>query len=145
LPQRPLAPTVGRIGDSEGTFESRGRCELPRSPDAGRHARVFLDRRYAERVDGRTLADARLIATELANNAVVHGEGRITLCAELVADALRVEVVDEGTGNVPAIREEAEPDGFGGRGLRIVDELSSRWGVFEGTTHVWADVPLRSR
>jgi anti-sigma regulatory factor (Ser/Thr protein kinase) len=86
--------------------------------------------------------DAKLVATELANNAVVHGEGRITLRAELRDDAVRVEVIDEGSGNAPRIREEAEGDGPGGRGLRIVDALSVRWGTFEGTTHMWADVAL---
>jgi anti-sigma regulatory factor (Ser/Thr protein kinase) len=116
--------------------------ELPRSPDAGRHARAFLERRFGPAVAGRVLGDAKLIVTELANNAVVHGEGRITLRAGLRDDAIRVEVIDEGSGNVPTIREEAEGDGPGGRGLRIVDALSARWGTFEGTTHVWADIPL---
>jgi anti-sigma regulatory factor (Ser/Thr protein kinase) len=86
--------------------------------------------------------DAKLVATELVNNAVVPGEGRITLRAELREDAVRVEVIDEGSGNAPQIRAEAEGDGSGGRGLRIVDALSVRWGTFEGTTHVWADVGL---
>lgn len=88
------------------------------------------------------LGDAKLVATELANNAVIHGEGRITLRAQVAGDAIRVEVIDEGSGNAPAIRHEVRADGPGGRGLRIVDALAVRWGVFEGTTHVWADVAL---
>src|SRR3954469_5226867 len=140
-----------RIAGPEPRFESpppwRGpartaEIELPRSPDAGRRARAFVERRFGPAVPGRVLGDAKLIATELANNAVVHGEGRITLRARLRDDAIRVEVIDEGSGNVPTIREEAEADGPGGRGLRIVDALSARWGTFEGTTHVWADIPL---
>src|SRR3954454_6245903 len=67
---------------------------------------------------------------------------RITLRAQLRDDAIRVEVIDEGSGTVPTIREEAERDGPGGGGLRIVDALSPRWGTFEGTTQVWANIPL---
>ena len=29
---------------------------------------------------------------------------------------------------------------MGGRGLMIVESLSSRWGVYEGTTHVWFEL-----
>jgi anti-sigma regulatory factor (Ser/Thr protein kinase) len=116
--------------------------ELPRSPDAGRRARAFVERHCGPDLADRVVRDAKLIVTELANNAVVHGEGRITLRAQLRDDAIRVEVIDEGSGNVPTIREEAEADGPGGRGLQIVDALSARWGTFEGTTHVWADIPL---
>lgn len=82
---------------------------------------------------------ARLVVSELVTNAYLHGEGRIELRAALEDGRLRVEVVDEGTGNVPEIREAA--DESGGFGLRLVDQLSSRWGAFEGTTHVWADLP----
>jgi len=117
--------------------------ELPRTPDAGRRARAFIAQRFGGIVAEHVLADARLVTTELVNNAVVHGEGRVVLRAQLRANALRVEVIDEGTGNAPKIREEADADG--GRGLRIVDAVAVRWGTFEGTTHVWADVPLAPR
>jgi hypothetical protein len=30
----------------------------------------------------------------------------------------------------------------GGWGLQIVGRLVTEWGVFEGTTHVWARLPL---
>jgi anti-sigma regulatory factor (Ser/Thr protein kinase) len=78
--------------------------------------------------------------SELVNNAVVHGEGRIRLDAELRGEILRVEVVDEGEGTPPAIREQGVADG-GGWGLRLVDTLALRWGVYEGSTHVWAELP----
>ena len=86
--------------------------------------------------------DTKLVATELVNNAVIHGTGRITLRAELRDDAVRVEVIDEGTRKAPKIRRQARIGDPGGRGLRIVEALAMRWGTFEGTTHVWADVAL---
>jgi anti-sigma regulatory factor (Ser/Thr protein kinase) len=138
-----------RIAGSEPRFESSpprpgparsAQIELPRSPDAGRQARGFVERHCGPHVAARIVRDAKLLVTELANNAVVHGEGRITLRVQIRDDAIRVEVIDEGSGNTPKVREEA--DGPGGRGLRMVDSLSLRWGTFEGTTHVWAELPL---
>ncbi len=120
----------------------RHQFELPRAAHAGALARRFIADRFGDHLAPAALRDAQLVISELATNAVVHGEGRITLQAALHDDSLRIEVVDEGTDNVPEIREHAEHDAPGGRGLHIVAALSRRWGVFEGTTHVWADIPL---
>lgn len=87
------------------------------------------------------IADAKVVVSELVNNAFLHGAGEIVLNAQLHDDALRLEVVDQGTGHAPAIREQVEDD-TGGWGLQLVQALSTRWGAFEGTTHVWADIPV---
>ena len=42
---------------------------------------------------------------------------------------------------MPEIREQPA-DESGGWGLRIVDEVALQWGCFEGTTHVWVELPL---
>jgi serine/threonine-protein kinase RsbW len=84
---------------------------------------------------------AQLVASELVTNSLQHGEGAIQLRLKLMKDFLRIEVVDQGRDQAPAVRQEA-PDESGGWGLRIVDQLAAQWGVFEGTTHVWADVAL---
>jgi serine/threonine-protein kinase RsbW len=88
-----------------------------------------------------TRESAQLVASELVTNALQHGEGAIQLRLKLMKDFLRIEVVDQGRDQAPAVRQEA-PDESGGWGLRIVDQLAAQWGVFEGTTHVWADVAL---
>lgn len=51
-----------------------------------------------------------------------------------------VEVVDQG--NADWIRVNTNPRKVGGWGLQIVEAVSAEWGVFEGTTHVWAKLPL---
>jgi LytS/YehU family sensor histidine kinase len=94
---------------------------------------------------GDVLDDAMIVVSELVNNAVVHGEGRITLDLRRTGDRLRVEVVDEGTGEAPAIRQRAQADAVGGWGLHIVGVLSEAWGAHEGTTHVWAEIALPAR
>lgn len=112
--------------------------KLDREPGCGAAARALLDERLAGMVDPVVLADAKLVATELVTNAYQHGTGAIELWVRLLDDRLRLEVVDEGQGASIHVRE-ASVSG-GGRGLRIVQTLSSGWGVFEGTTHVWAEL-----
>lgn len=112
---------------------------LPRSVDAAAIARRHLERRFAGAVSAHTLEDAKVVATELIANAVEHGEGEVTFRGALDAGRLRLEVVDEGGGGARAIPEEPE-DEPGAWGLRIVEALSLRWGAFEGSTHVWAEL-----
>ena len=47
-------------------------------------------------------------------------------------------VSDEGDDQ-PKLRA---PSADGGWGLRIVDSCATRWGVEEGSTHVWFEVDL---
>lgn len=113
--------------------------DLPRAPQAASHARAFVRRHFGADLSDDAFRNVLTVLSELVNNAVVHGEGRITLKAQLSGGSLRVEVVDEGTAQAPAIREQGADD-EGGWGLRLVDRLSARWGAYEGTTHVWADI-----
>jgi anti-sigma regulatory factor (Ser/Thr protein kinase) len=114
--------------------------ELPRDPGAGRRARRLLEDFTAGALDGEGLGRAKLLVSELVNNAVVHGQGTITFKADLNEDRLLVEVIDEGSGFELAVREQDDDERFGGRGLSIVEGESSRWGVHEGTTHVWFEI-----
>jgi anti-sigma regulatory factor (Ser/Thr protein kinase) len=116
------------------------RVPLPRAPDCGAVARRFVGKHLGPRLSTQHLTDAKLVASELANNAYVHGRGRIELRLRIVGGHARIEVVDEGHGAAVVINDNA--DLIGGRGLRIVDQVSLAWGAYEGTTHVWADLPL---
>jgi anti-sigma regulatory factor (Ser/Thr protein kinase) len=82
---------------------------------------------------------AALLATELINNAVLHGCGeeiRFEVTAE--DSRLRVEVADDGDGFDPAQRTEREDPG--GWGLGVVDAISDDWGMYQGSTHVWFEL-----
>ena len=82
-----------------------------------------------------------LLATELINNAVMHGRGpEVRLDVAHDAERLRVEVCDQGNGFDPSQRTEREDPG--GWGLAIVENLSSDWGMYEGSTHVWFELDL---
>ena len=71
-----------------------------------------------------TIAIAVLVVTELVTNAVLYAPGVIELRATLTGTRLRIEVGDSSP-ELPSLRE----PGAGGRGLRIVEQLSDRWGV----------------
>ncbi len=72
--------------------------ELPRAKAASKVARSVLRDLCAERVDDDLLLDAELLISELATNALVHGEGDILLRAGLDEDRVWAEVVDQGAG-----------------------------------------------
>ena len=115
--------------------------ELARETTAPWIARSLVKERFADKLSDGELDTARLLVSELVTNAVAHGWGRITLRAHLNEDRLLVEVMDEGSGLEPAVRErDFENPRAGGRGLTIVDAESSRWGIREGTTHVWFEL-----
>jgi serine/threonine-protein kinase RsbW len=90
--------------------------------------------------------NAALVAYELVANAVVHGrpdgDGTVELTCEVDGHALVVRVRDAGSHGGVEPRE-LEPEVGHGRGLAIVDALSSSWSVdrTDGTV-VTARVPL---
>lgn len=121
---------------------SERRATLPRDPGAVGESRRFVAGILRQhRVSGMAMENAMLVSSELVTNAFLHGEGEIELRLNLFDDRLRIEVVDQGRDQAPAVREQP-PDDAGGWGLRIVDQVALQWGVFEGTTHVWADLAL---
>jgi len=95
------------------------------------------DRRFTE-VDS-----AVLVVSELVSNAVQHAKehGDIELVMDVHEGCLHVEVLD---GDPSPPREEApERDEEHGRGLRIVDRLTDRWGwelVRGNGKRVWCDL-----
>jgi anti-sigma regulatory factor (Ser/Thr protein kinase) len=119
---------------------SAAEVELPRDRSCATRARRWLEQQVPPGIDDTTLDDLKLVTTELVENALIHGKGRIVLRLEVRREALRVEVTDEGKDAAIAIRTRGLE--IGGWGLVLVDRLAERWGAFEGTTHVWAELPV---
>jgi anti-sigma regulatory factor (Ser/Thr protein kinase) len=114
--------------------------EIPRNlmaPATAREAVEGLSGRVADDV----IPDVKLLVSELVTNSVKYGgEGALRLHIE--ADGprkLRAEVIDQGVGFVPVARDRPATD-VGGWGLHLVQTLSNRWGVYEGSTHVWFEI-----
>jgi anti-sigma regulatory factor (Ser/Thr protein kinase) len=112
---------------------------INRDPGAGAQARRLVEELSAGRLEVDELGRAKLLVSELVNNAVVHGRGTISLKVDLDDDRLHVEVIDEGSGFEREVRQ-SDHESLGGRGLTIVEAESSRWGLHEGTTHVWFEI-----
>ena len=119
------------------------RLQLPRAPNCASMGRRWIEQESGDKLNEATLNNVKLVATELLNNAYLHGRGQIELGLAPQNECVRVEVIDEGQGIAVKIRQNG-PGGGGGWGLRIVDQLATAWGAYEGTTHVWAEVPLTS-
>ncbi|MGH2858773.1 MAG: ATP-binding protein [Solirubrobacteraceae bacterium] len=131
-----VAPVVGTI------HEPLVDVALPRTESCAELARRQVSKHATEVLDAQTVADAVLIASELVNNAYLHGSGRITLRLYAVEDRLRIEVADEGEPTWIGVRAQVD-GGTGGWGLWIVERLALAWGAEEMSARVWADVPLR--
>jgi anti-sigma regulatory factor (Ser/Thr protein kinase) len=116
------------------------RFELTRDARAPAAAREAL-RERCPGLDAATTDTARLLVSELVTNSVQHGEGEtVTVLIDSgLPDVLRCEVIDGGRGFVPLTRADRPA---GGWGLQLVEQLSSSWGLREGLTHVWFDLPL---
>lgn len=110
------------------TTRDRVTTVLPAIPESVASARRFVAaamRRHHAMPD--TIDIACLLTSELVTNALVHAGSRVNL-AVLVSDSgFRVEVGDTNPQDVR--RREIQPDDASGRGLLIVDVMSSRWGT----------------
>src|SRR5690349_19237090 len=117
---------------------------LPRDASAPAMARHAVLQALPDDVDARDAGDLELLVCELVTNAVQHGEGDIRMRLRIADGTATGEVVDSGHGFEREVRRSG-PDALRGRGLAIVDALSSRWGVHEGTTHVWFEMDFGPR
>jgi anti-sigma regulatory factor (Ser/Thr protein kinase) len=107
-------------------------------------------RRFVREVLGdgppETIEAAELMVSELATNSVQHAQSafEITIAGSGGSGgSLRVEVRDCGAGE-PTLRSPT-PREPRGRGLRIVEALSTSWGIDPGPTGktVWFTMPRR--
>jgi len=95
--------------------------------------------------------DVAVVTSELVGNAVRHGaplDGGLLVRWRVGGEGVVVEVVDGGGPSAPGEQpqveaRDADPLDTCGRGLRIVEELSRRWGTSldaDGRRTVWAVV-----
>jgi len=90
--------------------------------------------------------DIRLVASELATNAMVHARTPfVVTLAEMNGGVLLT--IRDGSTSVP-VRTTPQVMDMGGRGLVLVELLSQEWGArtdSDGSKSVWASFATRTR
>ena len=112
--------------------------------EVDRYARGFV---AAVLGDGHPCCDvAVLLASELFGNSVRHSASglpgqTVTVAVSAAGGVIRVGVTDRSGPGTPQPRP-VGPDAEGGRGLRLVEELSARWGWRRrgGRTVTWFEL-----
>jgi len=99
------------------------------SPISVTDARSWLSGRLRSHGYEAVSADAELCLAELAANALRHAGTSFAVALRDESGTVFLEVRDEG-GGTPA-RQRPEPTDPSGRGLMIVDAVTSRWGVID--------------
>jgi anti-sigma regulatory factor (Ser/Thr protein kinase) len=100
--------------------------------------------RRGEAPDDRLVADACLVASELAANAVTHAHSAFEVTVTCSHGEVRVSVSDTGPGT--AEEHHGRMLALSGRGLAIVAGLADRWGcdvLPGGGKVVWAELVAR--
>lgn len=98
-----------------------------RELSSSRAARRFMAETLATWHCDELLDSVNLLVSELVTNAVVHAGSEAEVAVVLTPDVLRVEVADSG-GGTPT-KKHAEAWATSGRGMALVDAVSSSWGV----------------
>lgn len=125
-----------------------GSLTIPGQPACLHAAREFVARTLG--TGHAHLDTAVLLTSELATNSVLHSEsgrpgGTVTITLISVPDGVRVEVIDDGSVNEPAVRlsrAESPEVPQSGRGLQLVEFLSAVWGYYRDTagTVTWFEL-----
>jgi anti-sigma regulatory factor (Ser/Thr protein kinase) len=120
--------------------------QFPPSEDAPAQARAALEV-FDQILGVQVLEDLQLVVSELITNSVKFGPKRpITLRLRVDgAGVVSGEVIDQGDGERNKVEMVREPSLDGGWGLYLLDRVAVRWGVHEGSTHVWFELAPRRR
>jgi anti-sigma regulatory factor (Ser/Thr protein kinase) len=134
-------PAVARLTPRLGLTHAYSQVyqPLPESVPAARHFVLDVLRSWGH--DGLT-ADAALIVSELATNALAHAVTPFRALVERRDGGVRIGVEDATA--TPLERRASSTDAVDGRGVDIVEALSDTWGAQElpGGKVVWADLDL---
>ena len=88
---------------------------------------------------GDLVDDVQLASSELATNAILHARTPFSVTLEGFDHSVVLTVRDGS--DAPPVRATPSPLASGGRGLAIVDGVSSAWGVHQATSgekRIWA-------
>jgi anti-sigma regulatory factor (Ser/Thr protein kinase) len=121
-------------------MDSRVRAlyKIDARPQGPAQARRIIADELSTVLSAAELEDVKLMVSELVTNGIVHGGPGVEAPVILdlcVNGEIRCAVLDQGPGFAARVRE----DERGGWGLRLVEQLSDRWGMecSPRRTEVW--------
>ncbi|HUA02876.1 MAG TPA: ATP-binding protein [Solirubrobacteraceae bacterium] len=121
-------------------MESRVRTlyKIEAQPEGPAEARRIIAEELSALLSPSDLDDLKLMVSELVTNGIVHGrrETDIPVMLDLCVNGnIRCAVLDQGPGFFARTRDSRR----GGWGLRLVEQLSDRWGMqcSPRRTEVW--------
>jgi anti-sigma regulatory factor (Ser/Thr protein kinase) len=115
--------------------------DLPPEPSSATRARTIAREQLEASCSSDAIEVIALLVTELVTNAILHARTPFQLTLESRPHAVRICVEDQSEEQ-PTLRR-YDSDAVTGRGLALVEQLASSWGV--DTTPdgkvVWCEVP----
>ncbi|MEV6298338.1 STAS domain-containing protein [Actinoplanes sp. NPDC051861] len=137
----PLWPDTAGAFAALGTPEPRHRISLDLEPVVGaaRRSRELITEACGRWEQPDLAGNACIVVTEMVNNVVAHAGTPMSVLVALHGDTMSVAVRDSST-TLPRFTGPVAPTSYGGRGLLLIDSVSSRWGrlPLEGGKVVWA-------
>jgi DNA-binding NarL/FixJ family response regulator len=119
---------------------NQAKARLGANIQSPRLARRFV-KRALERWGVRSEIEVvELLVSELVTNSIVHARSDVEVSVAVSSDHVRVTVFDSSLD--PPVRNAIRPDGASGRGLLMLDALSSSWGIdfAPGGKSLWFEI-----
>ena len=113
----------------------------PHPTSVGAARRFVRDVLKTRQVDDSVVTVVELLTSEVVTNAIIHARSGPQLAVELHENRVRVAVRDLSP-EIP-VRRRGHVEDTTGRGVIIVEELATAWGVDRernGTKRVWFEV-----
>ncbi|HEU4350119.1 MAG TPA: ATP-binding protein [Actinoplanes sp.] len=138
----PVWPDTASALDELGTPDPglRLRADLDPAIGAARRARELVTEGCGRWECPELAGPACIVITEMVNNVVAHAHTPMTVFIALHADTMSVAVRDDSVTAPRFTGGPVSPTSYGGRGLLLIDSVSSRWGHLDlpGGKVVWA-------
>jgi DNA-binding NarL/FixJ family response regulator len=138
---RALASDIHALAGVLQAVESVLDKDLPAEALSAGRARDAVTSALISDVNDTSLDTLVLLTSELVTNVVAHARTTCHLGVELFPDVVRVSVSDQS--GTPLQPRTARVEDESGRGLSLVETLSSNWGIITRVTGktVWFEVP----
>jgi hypothetical protein len=125
----PVSPDRGDAFSTLGDPDPRGRMNLALEPvmGAARRSRELVTEACGRWEQPDLAGPACIVVTEMVNNVVAHARTPMTVLLARHGVTMTVAVRDR-SATVPQFTGPVSPTSYGGRGLLLIDSVSSRWG-----------------